>query len=612
MGFGFDDADAELVEEAALPPESGLDTIMDPWIDSAPCTPVVVLSACSSSSASSSSLTPEKLQKWNMLSQDDAPSAGDVKRRRLSIKTSSQKINNSLSSSPAVIPVLPEIDTPGDLDEPDAHDMLPISPKVTAVLQDTPQDMFIFPLQQFWAAMTNRKRYLWCFEKVRLFWSSLTSTKEKYGDANYRGIRQFFGALSKAEKTKVGMLFCQTCFAPDYVEQAVTHAFGWNTKDTKTYGKTLLLTYNGPWGLNSCEGSDTVLLSTLTVDEVVALLRKDAATQKLCEELKEFSEGLKDHLMCSDVSCCIEICTNTLKEQLVVKCHIHVWLRCCKKICVTDPTKLAFQAQSPNLSGMMCGIVRDTRQSSFQGMLYTSSLKVGSVFSYATREPFTGYLVQPSWLMNMLQGQKITFDTCREAVLKTCQNVGRYLKDLEVVEQNYRMKEIDEEVARVQRVLALRRRPFLSLPVVLKWQQQYLEDDFRYRFLVLEGPSQHGKTQFVRSLVPEDEILELSCSGGVPVDFRSFKRHKHKLVLFDEIEAQQVLALRKAFQAGASPVQMGQSQTGMYTYTVFLYRVMFVLCSNTWTESLNKLKPGDVSWIEANQIYIKIDKHLFL
>jgi hypothetical protein len=83
-------------------------------------------------------------------------------------------------------------------------------------------------------------------------------------------------------------------------------------------------------------------------------------------------------------------------------------------------------------------------------------------------------------------------------------------------------------------------------------------------------------------------------------------------VLFDEIEAQQVLALRKAFQAGASPVQMGQSQTGMYTYTVFLYRVMFVLCSNTWTESLNKLKPGDVSWIEANQIYIKIDKHLFL
>ena len=612
MGGGFDDSDAELVKETALTSDSVIDTIMDPWIESAPCTPVVVLSACSSSSAYSSSCTPEKSQKGCMASQGLVPTAGDGKRRRLSVKTSAPDFINSLSSSPAVMPLLPEIGAPGDLDEPDAEDKMPVSPKVPALLHDAPQHIFIFPLKQFWEDMSHRKRYLWCFEKVRAFWSALTCTKEKYGDANYRGIRQFFGALSKEEKTKAGLLFCQTCFAPDYVEKVVKFAFGDKDKDAKTYGKTLLLTYNGPWGLNSCEGSEEVDVSILTVDEVVALLRQDAAIQKLCVDLKDFSQVLKGQLLCSDVSCCIEICTTTLKEQLKVKCHLHIWFRCCKKIWVKDATKLAFQGQSPNLSGMMGGVVRETRNSSFQGMLYTSSLKVGSVFSYATREPFTGYLVQPSWLMNMLQGQKISFDTCKEAVLKTCQNVGRYLKDLEVVEQNYRQKEIDEEVVRVQRVLALRRRPFLSLPVVLKWKQQYLEDDFRYRFLVLEGPSQHGKTQFARSLVPEDEILELSCSGGVPVDFRSFKRHQHKLVLFDEIEAQQVLALRKAFQAGASPVQMGHSATGMYTYSMFLYRIMFVLCSNTWTASLSKLKPDDVSWIEANQIYIKIDKHLFL
>ena len=43
MGCGFDDADAVLVEETALPFESVLDTIMDPWIESAPSTPVVNL-----------------------------------------------------------------------------------------------------------------------------------------------------------------------------------------------------------------------------------------------------------------------------------------------------------------------------------------------------------------------------------------------------------------------------------------------------------------------------------------------------------------------------------------------------------------------------------------
>jgi len=533
------------------------------------------------------------------------------KRRKINCKTSPLDAAHGLSSSPASAPVLPELIHSAEADD-GGEDHILVDPQKILSQHGVARDTVVFPLQQFWMGWTPRKRYLWCFEKVRLFWSTLPSTKEKYGDGNYRAIRQFFSSLPKSEKTSIGMLYCKTFNAPDYVQQAVLHAFGWKDTDAKTYGKTLLLTYNGPWGLKCGKEADDIDLPSLTLDAIVAVLRQDADIQQLCQDLQEFSEQLKNSLLCSDVSCCLEVCTTTLKEQMKVKCHIHIWLRCCKRIWVKDASKLVFHGQGPNMSGVMGGIVRETRQSSFQGMLYTSSLKLGSVFSYSTKEPFTGYLVQPSWLMNMLQGQKITFDTCKEAVVKTCQNVGRYLKDLEVVEQNHRMKEIEEEVARVQRVLALRRRPFLTLPVVLEWQHQYQEDDFRYRFLVLEGPSQHGKTQFVRSLVPEEQILELSCSGGVPVDFRSFKRHKHKLVLFDEIEAQQVLALRKAFQAGASPVQMGQSQTGMYTYTVFLHRVMFVLCSNTWTESLAKLKPGDVSWIEANQIYIKIDKHLFL
>ena len=145
MGCGFDDADAVLVEETALPFESVLDTIMDPWIESAPSTPVVVLSACSSSSASSSSFTPEKSQKGFMASQGDVPTAGDGKRRRLSIKTSSPENNNSLSSSPAVIPLLPEIGAPGDLDEPDAEDKMPVSPKVLALRHDAPST-FLFSL----------------------------------------------------------------------------------------------------------------------------------------------------------------------------------------------------------------------------------------------------------------------------------------------------------------------------------------------------------------------------------------------------------------------------------------------------------------------------------
>ena len=611
MGCGFDDADTDFVAEEEPPNALGFENNSEPWEMPALSIPPDAMLATGSASLSSQSTRPEKPTSTTCADKGGSNLAIDSKRRRISKKTALQGSDHATSSSSATLPLLPVLGIGEGPDEGEA-DSMPAEADSSAT---APADVVVkesFPMKQLWDSWNRRKQYLWCFEKVRGYWATLPSTKKKYGEATYRGIRSVFGTMSKAEKTQVGSSYCNTCKAPDYVREAVSNAFGSTVSNSKTFGKTLLLTYNGPWGLKDGEATTAGSLLILSLDEVVALLRNDPATQTLCQELKEFSEELKSYLCCSDVSCCVEVCTNTLKEQGKAKCHIHIWVRCCKKIWVKDATKLLFQGQGPNLSGVMGGMVRDTRQSSFQGMLYTSSMKVGSVFSFATREAFTGYLVQPSWLMNMLQAKKISFDTCKEAVLKTCQNVGKYLKDLEVVEEHHRMKEIVEEVARVQRVLALRRRPFMTLPVVVKWQKQYEQDDFRYRFLVLEGPSQHGKTQFVRSLVPEENILEVTCSGGVPVDFRSFRRHKHKLVLFDEIEAQQVLALRKAFQAGASPVQLGQSQTGIYTYTIFLHRVMFVLCSNTWTESLSKLKPGDANWIQSNQIHITIDQHLYL
>ena len=533
------------------------------------------------------------------------------KRRRLFKKTA-VAVGGSSSSSPASTTVSEMLDSRSEPND-SPSDKGSVSKLLPATTDgDGGRFTVVFPLKQHWVSWAPRRQYLWIFERVRGYWTTLPSVKKKFGGmANYRDCRKMFTVLTKTEKTDVAMDFVRKFKAPDYVQQLVTATFGWKDKDSKLFGKTLLLTYSGPWGLKDESGSQDFDVSALTLEQVVGKLQQDPATLTHWQDMKDFAQDTMETLLCSDVSVCLEVCTATLAKEMKARCHMRIWLRCCRRIWVSDATKLVFQGQGPNMSGVMGGVVRDTRAASFQGMLYTSSLKLGSVFSHATREPFTGYLVQPSWLMNLLQSQKISFDTCREAVLSTCQNVGRYLKDLDQVEQHFRQKEIEAEVQRAQRVLAGRRRPFCNLPEVVEWRKQYDEDNFRFRFLVLEGPSRFGKTQFVRSLVPEDQVLELSCSGGTPIDLKSFLRHKHKLVLFDEVEAPQVLALRKAFQAGPSPVQLGQSQTGMYTYWVFLYRVMFVLCSNTWTESLSKLKQGDANWIEQNQIHVAVDKQLY-
>jgi hypothetical protein len=611
MVCGFDDPDGDDFEEMILRTSCGSDDLVEPWAEMSPSSPP------KSSSPPGCSWYPDQMPslceevRSPCLPVECTPNA--VKRRRLSKKTKCGDSGITESSSPGVPQVDPQREA-SLLKQQEASllEQVEAEENVGGDGSDKPGGVVVFPLKQQWISWTSRKQYLWVFERVRGYWATLPSVKQKYGcSCSYREIRKVFATLSKAEKTQVAMGFVKVLKAPDYVQSAITSMFSEADKNSKLYGKTLLLTYNGPWGLLTADGSEFLDTGCLTLDEVVDRLRQDSATLKVWEEMKNFADDIMQSLQCSDVSCCLEVCTTTLEKETKARCHVHIWLRSCKRICVKDDIVLVFQGQSPNTSAVMGGIVRDTRAASFQGMLYTSRLKLGSVFVHATREPFTGYLVQPSWLMNLLQGQKISFDVCKESVLLSCQNVGRYLKDLEHVEQHFRQKEIEQEIVRVQRVLAGRRRPFCSLEQVQVWQNQYSDDNFRFRFLVLEGPSRFGKTQFARSIVPEENILELSCSGGVPIDLKSFQRHKHKLILFDEIEAPQVLALRKAFQAGPSPVQMGQSQTGMYTYSVFLYRVMFVLCSNTWTESLSKLKQGDAAWIEANQIHVEVDRQLF-
>ena len=198
MGYGFDDADAALIEDVTMQCGADFDTITEPWALPAPSTPTMITSACSSSSASVCALSPVKLKRDVSVLANGVSPESPQKRRKINCKTSSQDAAHGLSSSPASAPVLPEKIYSAEADDGEADNILPDMQK-TLLPHGAARDTVVFPLQQFWMGWTPRKRYLWCWEKVRLFWSTLPSTKDKYGDANYRAIRQFFGSLSRGE-----------------------------------------------------------------------------------------------------------------------------------------------------------------------------------------------------------------------------------------------------------------------------------------------------------------------------------------------------------------------------------------------------------------------------
>ena len=145
-----------------------------------------------------------------------------------------------------------------------------------------------------------------------------------------------------------------------------------------------------------------------------------------------------------------------------------------------------------------------------------------------------------------------------------------------------------------------------------RWKAQYKKELFRYLFLVLEGPSRLGKTQFALSLVREPAAMhQVNCAAAQEPDLRKFMYGEHEGILFDEIEPAAVSRQRLLFQAGASAVQLGCSNTNIFSYTVFVHRTKLICCSNGWSAGLMKLSDDDRAWVEANAVHVKVDKALW-
>ena len=77
-------------------------------------------------------------------------------------------------------------------------------------------------------------------------------------------------------------------------------------------------------------------------------------------------------------------------------------------------------------------------------------------------------------------------------------------------------------------------------------------------------------------------------------------------MLFDDIEAEQVAAQRKLFQAQATPVQLACSATNCFSYEVFVWRKKLVLASNNWHSTLRVVSAADRDWAQANSIVVDV------
>lgn len=112
------------------------------------------------------------------------------------------------------------------------------------------------------------------------------------------------------------------------------------------------------------------------------------------------------------------------------------------------------------------------------------------------------------------------------------------------------------------------------------WVSQYDVDALRYDFLVLRGRSKSGKSTLAKSI---GDIFGLgkpfvqTVQDALSPDLKKYDESFGYLV-FDNVNSQEfVLSYRAMFQSNNDVHLLGTSVTGIYSYSVWLYRVPIVI-----------------------------------
>ena len=217
-----------------------------------------------------------------------------------------------------------------------------------------------------------------------------------------------------------------------------------------------------------------------------------------------------------------------------------------------------------------------------------------------------------NWIWNLIQSNKMTVETARGELIRTGSRLTAHLPNLDRLRSELIARELSGTIAEREAAFAAQRRPYKKIKPVQKLVDDLATPRERRKFLVLDGPSRMGKTQYAMSLFGRESSLEVNAADEDQPSLQHFDFKRHRLILLDEASPHMVLANRKVFQCPNAVIELGQSKTNCHSYRVYLNNVLFVIASNGWTTAVDALPPSSRKWIEANQGLIQVTRPLWL
>ena len=582
------------------------------------------------------------------LSQRDGNGEPVPKRRRLSVKTSRDapqaRVYVNLPPPQAEEVPAPAVAPQGDAPVlalvaiGDEAEEAPDGPAAAEVAEEGEgEDGVRFPSRQMW----NK------FHKRLSRWKRSRPDFGEAGGAN-EALAQPLRNLCLADRKRLVDMWAEDdTLAPEYLRSFFVEYYARALAVSKGQlwrGRSVLLTYNGTWGNFTAEEFGIHPGAFPSVSSMCECLREHPRIHALRKEVVEKLQEWAPRFLFHDAAFSLELSVNTFEEAagrrkdmtsvlgmkvflptgedapppepgagqgVPIRVHLHIFLRNTEKFRVTSWSDLSFRGSVPVPSQHQQRRA-NSKKTGNMGLYYLQCPKVGMLCWGGTAAPYEDYLVDGTWAMNLLQQGKMSLQDCRAEIVRCGKNLPRLLENMEKLQLEQTNASMQKEITRVQNVLASRRRPFWKVPAVTEWLNTFRETRCRYPFLVLEGPSMRGKTQFAKALAPsEDMVLEVDCAGKTHPDLRLLRPDKHRFVLFDELAPNVVIEHKKLFQAGPSYVTLGSSVTNMYSFSVWSHALRLIVCSNKWTMELDNMTAVDADWIRANSVYVYCHSNLY-
>lgn len=124
----------------------------------------------------------------------------------------------------------------------------------------------------------------------------------------------------------------------------------------------------------------------------------------------------------------------------------------------------------------------------------------------------------------------------------------------------------------------------------------------RCKFIVYEGPSQLGKTERALHWFGNSNTLLVQTQGITSPNLREFVKGTFSAILYDEGNWELVYQNKALFQASPRPVMLSQSQCNESAYSVMVWQVPMMICSNNFWENCSNNEARD--WIMQNCYFI--------